>query len=193
MSIEQSKERFLSWFTGKAREKASQAFDQVVASQQQGGWVQGSRSIKAALDKANLPRRLGRAFGRDLENMTGYGGDIPDTQRGYAVSHLLCFPYVGSIGGTRSRLDWGALRGHATAYGVRRGDAALAIDLTDAINQAARLVTERRFKTAENEDEVAKLGEAASVRFDRIDVPPVVALEILDVLARFHVRTEEVV
>lgn len=140
-AIEANRGAFLSWFTGKAHEKAAWAYDQVLASARQGFWVEGARSVKAALDKGNRAIKLGRACGKALEDLTGYGSEIPETQRGYRVSHLLRFPYIGGVARYRD-IEWDALLSRATTRAVEVGDADLGVDLRDAINEAERLVRE---------------------------------------------------
>lgn len=73
----------LKWFTGKARERAEEAIKLLEQSETDGQWIpKASRSVRAALGKANVAIKLGREIERirevsfDLKSYNGPGHDL---------------------------------------------------------------------------------------------------------------------
>jgi len=82
-------EIILSWFSGKARVAAAAALESIAASELANEWVGQSRSIRAAMTKANIAKNLAKKFGKELDSIGDY--TTPRSERGWEVAHSLRF------------------------------------------------------------------------------------------------------
>lgn len=82
-------EAVLSWFNGKSKVAAAAALEILAASELAEEWVGPSRSVVASLTKANVAANLAKKFGAELESVGGY--NLPNTERGWEISHSLRF------------------------------------------------------------------------------------------------------
>ncbi len=103
-TVDEARKRCLKWFTGKAYENASHAFDLLAASEAEGCWLPGSsRKVAACLSKANVAIKLGKANRRALEALGTYSD--PADERGWEVGFLLNFSDW-----RRKDLNWTAIK-----------------------------------------------------------------------------------
>ncbi len=113
----------LNWFTGKALADAREGLALLHASIEHGSWLpKASRRVAATLCKANVVAKATKPFGKQLEALGGYDGDI--MERGWAVRHAAQF---GSFRYAQS-INFAAVK---TLANLRDGSVLLAIDTVE--------------------------------------------------------------
>jgi hypothetical protein len=81
----------LSFFTGKSYEKAQSALKTIEESLENGEWVAGSRTVRAALNKTNVTHKFAYAYEAEHGSLLGGGEDRDHNQKMWSLGHVLMF------------------------------------------------------------------------------------------------------
>lgn len=110
-----TREEILRWYKGKAREKAEVALGLLLESEQAGEWLpKASRSVRAALSKANVAQRLVEGLKRDLTSIERVrtSGDYGHGE-GWLIYHSVYYCKTGFFAKLKPE-DWQRIEALAT-------------------------------------------------------------------------------